>query len=398
MGIKRTLKGQPVRYSKRIIQEAKEIGLYPYFLPVSGEQGHIVRIAGKETVMLGSNNYMGMTEHPDVKRAAIEAIEKYGVGCTGSRYLNGTLDIHLEMEEKLADFMGTESALMFSTGYQTNVGTISSLASSEDYVLSDQFNHASIVDGVRLARTNAVVYKHNDMGDLRKCLSEIPKEAGVLEVTDGIFSMEGTIAKLPEIVGICAPEDVMVMVDDAHSIGVLGPHGEGTAAHFGLKVDITMGTFSKSFASMGGFIAGNEDLLMNIKHSSRTLIFSAAPPPSNVATAMKAMEIIRDEPERRRTLWRNADYLKKGLKQLGFDIGHTDSPIIPVIIGEEPYTVGWWRQLLDRGVYTNPVIYPATPRDRCLLRNSLMATHTLEDLDLVLNAYEEVLKEMPIDE
>jgi len=395
---KRSLIGNRPPFHRRVIEEAMDIGLYPYFIPITGEQGHRVNIKGKETIMLGSNNYLGMTEHPEVKDAAKKAIDRFGVGCTGSRYLNGTLDIHIEMEEKLADFMGAEKALMFSTGYQTNVGTIWSLAGKHDMVLSDQYNHASIVDGCRMAKPEVLIYDHNDMNSLKECIGRLPEDRGVLEVTDGLFSMEGDLAKLPEIVRICKEEDIFIMVDDAHAIGVLGPHGEGTAAHFGLDVDITMGTFSKSFASMGGFIAGNDDVLTDIKHSSRTLMFSAAPPPSNVATAMKAMELIRDEPEHRNNLWRNARYFRDGLRKLGFDTGHSESPIIPVIIGEDIHTVAWWRQLLDRGVYTNPVVYPATPRDRNLIRNSVMATHTIEDLDEALSVYEEVLKILPFDD
>lgn len=395
---KRVLKGNKPPFSRRIIQEAKEIGLYPYFIPITGQQGHRVTINGKDTVMLGSNNYLGMTEHPEVKEAAKKAIDQYGVGCTGSRYLNGTLDIHLQMEEELADFMGTESAIMFSTGYQTNVGTLWSLAGKKDMVISDQYNHASIVDGCRLAKPEVLVYKHNDMKSLKECASCLDPEKGALEVTDGLFSMEGDLAKLPEIVNICRKEDILIMVDDAHAVGVLGSHGQGTADHLAVEVDVTMGTFSKSFASMGGFIAGNEDLLTDIKHSSRTLMFSAAPPPSNVATAMKAMHIIQDEPEHRRNLWRNAKYLNEGFKKMGLDTGHTESPIIPVIIGEDAHTAAWWRMLLDRGVYTNPVVYPATPRDRNLIRNSVMATHTIDDLDEVLRVYEEVLEILPFED
>lgn len=395
---KRVLQGNKPPFSKRVIQESIDIGLYPYFLPISGKQGHRVTIEGKETIMLGSNNYLGMTEHPDVIKAAKDAIDKFGVGCTGSRYLNGTLDIHLEMEEKLADFMGSENALVYSTGYQTNVGTLWSLAGKKDYVLSDQYNHASIVDGLRMAKPNVLVYQHNDMVSMEDCARQVPEDKGALTVTDGLFSMEGDIAKLPEIVDICKKNDFLVMVDDAHAVGVLGSKGQGTANHFGLDVDVTMGTFSKSFASMGGFISGNEDLLMDIKHSSRSLMFSAAPPPANVATAMKAMELIRDEPEHREHLWRNARYLNDGFRKMGLDTGHSESPIIPVIIGEDIHTVMWWRQLLDRGVYTNPVVYPATPRDRNLIRNSVMATHTIDDLDEVLSIYDDVLKILPMDD
>lgn len=398
MNKKRSLKGNSIPFSKIVIESAKEIGLYPYFIPITGEQGHRVNINGKDTVMLGSNNYLGMTENEEVKKAAKEAIDKYGVGCTGSRYLNGTLDIHIEMEELLAEFMGTEAALMFSTGYQTNVGTIYALAGKEDYIISDQYNHASIVDGSRMTRSNVVLFDHNDMEGFSSAIGSIPDDAGALAITDGIFSMEGDICKLPEIHKICRENDVTLMVDDAHSIGVLGPRGTGTANHFGLDVDITMGTFSKSFASMGGFIAGSEEMIFRIKHAARTLMFSAAPPPSNVATAMKALEIIRDEPEHRENVWKNAKYLNDGLKKMGFDTGDSHTPIIPVIIGEEPPTVAYWRLLLDRGVYTNPVIYPATPRNRNLLRNSVMATHTIDDLNHALDMYEIVLEEIPLND
>lgn len=395
---KRMLKGNKPPFSKLVIESAMEVGLYPYFIPVTGEQGHRVNINGMDTVMLGSNNYLGLTEHPEIKKAAKEAIDRYGVGCTGSRYLNGTLDIHLEMEELIADFMGAEAALMFSTGYQTNLGTLYALAGRDDYIISDSYNHASIVDGSRMSRANVMIYRHNDMSSLNDAIRQVPETAGALEVTDGVFSMEGDIAKLPDIHRICRENDVMIMVDDAHGIGVIGPKGRGTAAHFDLDVDITMGTFSKSLVSMGGFIVGKEDLIFEIKHAARSLMFSAAPPPSNVATAMKALQIIRDEPEHKEALWKNAKYLKDGLRKLGFDIGSTETPIIPVIIGEEAPTVASWRILLDKGVYTNPVVFPATPKDRNLLRNSVMATHTIDDLNFALDMYEELLEEIPINE
>jgi 7-keto-8-aminopelargonate synthetase-like enzyme len=285
---------------------------------------------------------------------------------------------------------------MFSTGYQTNLGTIYALAGKEDFIVSDQYNHASIVDGARMSRASVLVYDHNDMVSLEEATSKLPDDTGALEVTDGVFSMEGDIANLPMIHKLCRQNDIMIMVDDAHGIGVIGPNGTGTAAHFGLDVDITMGTFSKSFASMGGFIAGNEDLIFEIKHAARSLMFSAAPPPSNVATAMKALELIRDQPEHRENLWRNAKYLRDGLMKLGFETGSSETPIIPVVIGEEPPTMAYWKLLLDRGVYTNPVIYPATPKDRNLLRNSVMATHTIDDLNYALDKYEEVMNEIPL--
>ena len=382
-------------FSKRVILGAKEIGLYPYFIPITGKQSHRVIINGKETIMLGSNNYLGLTEHPAVAKAAKDAIDRFGVGCTGSRYMNGTLDIHLEMEQLLCEFMNTESSLVFSTGFQTNLGTIYSMVSKEDYVLSDEYNHASIVDGCRMSKANVVIYGHNNADSLRDGLMTVPERSGILTITDGIFSMEGDICDLPGIHKASREFDASILVDDAHGLGVLGPNGRGTAAHFGLDVDITMGTFSKSLASMGGFIVGDEDLIFQIKHSARSLMFSAAPTPSNVATAKKALEILMDEPEHQRALWKNAEYFNRGLRELGFDTGHSNSPIIPVIIGEDIVAAAWWRELLNRGIYTNPVVYPATPRDRNLIRNSVMSTHTTEDLNIALDAYEEISKIIP---
>ena len=396
--LKRQLKGNIQPFSKKVILDAQEIGLYAYFIPITGKQGHIVNIMGKEHVMLGSNNYLGMTEHPEVITAAKKAIDKYGVGCTGSRFLNGTLDIHIEMEELLSSFMGTESSLIFSTGYQTNVGAIYSLAGKEDTILSDQYNHASIVDGSRMSRAEVIVYEHNDARSMENCLSQVPEERGILAITDGIFSMEGDILKLPEVDKVCKRNDIFLMLDDAHSIGVLGEKGRGTASHFGIDVDMTMGTFSKSLASLGGFISADEDVIFNIKHRARTLMFSAAPSPSNIATAKKSLELLMDEPHHRNNLWNNARYLKKGLEDLGFDTGKSESPIIPVIIGEDIIATAYWRQLLDMGIYTNPVLYPATARDRNLIRNSVMATHTKDDLNRVLDAYEKVLDMIPLDD
>ena len=395
---KRKLKGHKPPFSRLVRESAKEAGLYPYFLPVTGEQAHIVDINGKKTIMLGSNNYLGMTEHPDVKEAAKKAIDKYGVGCTGSRYLNGTLDIHLEMENLLAEFMERESALMFSSGYHTNVGTLYSLACREDTIFSDAYNHASIVDGCKLSQAEVVVYQHNDARSLKESISTISEDRGAMCITDGVFSMEGDIAELPSIGKVCNDEEILLMVDDAHSIGVMGNHGRGTANHYNLDVDLTMGTFSKSLASQGGFITGDLDIVDEVKHSARALIFSAAPPPANVATARKALEIFMNDDSYRQKLWKNAAYLKKGLKDLGFNIGNTDSPILPVIIGFDATTMAYWHQLLESGIYTNPVIYPATPKDRCLLRNSVMATHTIDDLNKAIDAYEKVLEMIPLDD
>lgn len=392
------LKGHKPPFSRRIIQEAREIGFYPYFLPIHGQQGHIVDFEGRPTIMLGSNNYLGMTENEEVKRAAKDAIDRYGVGCTGSRYLNGTLDIHIQMEELLSEFMGTEMALIFSSGYHANVGTIYSLTSKDDTVLSDQFNHASIVDGCRMSKTEVVVYEHNDMDSLKRGITTIPIERPLICISDGVFSMEGDIVRYDALHQICRQSHSFIMIDDAHAIGVLGPRGNGTAAEFGLDVDITLGTFSKSMASMGGFITGNEDVIEDIKHTSRALIFSAAPSPSNVAAAMKALELFMDDQSYKTDLWRNADYLRKGFKQMGLDTGSSETPIIPVILGDEGTTMVYWRELLNRGVYTNPVIYPATPKDKNLLRNSVMSTHKIDDLNKALDTYEKVMKEFPVEE
>lgn len=390
------LKGHKPPFSKRIIQEAREIGFYPYFLPIHGQQGHIVDFEGRPTIMLGSNNYLGMTENEEVKKAAKDAIDRYGVGCTGSRYLNGTLEIHLQMEQLIAEFMNTEKALIFSSGYHANVGTIYSLTSKDDTILSDKYNHASIVDGCRMSGTEVVVYEHNDIDSLEKGISALSEDRPFICISDGIFSMEGDIVKYDPLHRTCREEDGFIMIDDAHAIGILGPRGNGTAAQFGLDVDITLGTFSKSMASMGGFISGDEDIVEDVKHTSRSLIFSAAPPPSNVAAAMKALELFMDDQSYKRDLWRNAEYLRKGFKQLGLDTGLSETPIIPVILGDEGTTMVYWRELLNKGVYTNPVIYPATPKDKNLLRNSVMSTHEIDDLNKALDSYESVMRDFPL--
>ena len=375
---------------------AIQMGFYPYFIPISGEQGPTVEINGKDMVMLGSNNYLGLTNHPEIKEAAKNAIEKYGVGCTGSRFLNGTLDIHVELEEKLADFMGMESALVFSTGFQTNLGTISSMITKKDFILSDSLNHASIVDGCRLAKGNSIIYKHNDPESLKASFNSIPEEAGTMVVTDGLFSMEGDLAKLPGIIQIAKEHDSRVMVDDAHAIGVYGKDGRGTTEHFGVEADIIMGTFSKSLASMGGFIVSSEDVIFHIKHTARPFIFSASPPPAAIATASKALDIVMEEPERRDRLIKNSDYFRNSLKKMGYDIGQSESQIIPVVIGDVMDTVDLWKRLYEHDLFTNLVIHPATPPDRSLIRNSIMSTHSKEDLDQALEAYERIGSEMSI--
>jgi 8-amino-7-oxononanoate synthase len=380
---------------------AKEIiatGFYPYFTPLSSGQDTQVIINGKETIMIGSNNYLGLTSHPKVKEAAIKAVEMYGSGCSGSRFLNGTLDIHVELEERLAKFMKRESGLVFSTGFQTNLGTISALVNKGEYMITDRSDHASIVDGCRLSFGKVLKFKHNDMKDLERVLVSIDKNAGKMIIVDGVFSMEGDIANLPKIVELAEKYNSRVMVDDAHSIGVLGENGRGTAEYFGLedKVDIVMGTFSKSFASLGGFIVGDEPVLHYIKHTSRALIFSASMPPAAVAATLAALDIIETEPQRRERLWQITEKMHKGFKDIGLNIGETKTPIIPVYIGEDMHTFKVWKALLEEGVFTNPIISPAVPPGSALLRTSYTATHTDKQLDMVLEIFGKVGKKMGI--
>jgi len=378
--------------------EVKEQGLYPYFRPIASAEDTEVIIEGKKVLMFGSNNYLGLTVHPKVKEAAQKAIEKYGTGTCGSRFLNGTLEIHLELERKLAEFMGKERALVFSTGYQTNLGTISALATKEDVVITDKWDHASIIDGTRLSFGEIRRFKHNDMKDLERVLKSIPEEKGKLIVVDGLFSMEGDIADLPGIVELAKKYNARVMVDDAHAIGVLGKNGRGTAEHYGLEdeVDLVMGTFSKSFASLGGFIAGKEYVINYIQHFARSLIFSASMPPANVAAVSAALDIIKNEPERRQKLWDNTKRMLEGLRNMGYDTGLSETPVIPVIIGDDMKTFMFWRALLDNGVYVNPVISPAVPPGRQLLRISMMATHTDEQIDRALEVFEKLGKKFEV--
>ncbi len=378
--------------------KVKEEGLYPYFRPIASAEDTEVIIEGKKVLMFGSNNYLGLTVHPKVKEAAIKAIEKYGTGTCGSRFLNGTLEIHLELERKLARFMKKERALVFSTGYQTNLGTISALAGKDDVVITDKWDHASIIDGTRLSLGEIRRFKHNDMADLERVLKSIPDNKGKLIVVDGLFSMEGDIADLPGIVELAKKYGARLMVDDAHAIGVLGPNGRGTAEHYGLEdeVDLVMGTFSKSFASLGGFIAGKEYVVNFIQHFARSLIFSASMPPANVAAVSAALDIIINEPERRQRLWDNTKRMLEGLRGMGYDTGLSETPVIPVIIGDDMKTFMFWRALLDNGVYVNPVISPAVPPGRQLLRISMMATHTDEQIDRALEIFEKLGKKFGI--
>ncbi len=370
---------------------AQAFGYYPYFPKIEISDATEVTIDGKHKIMLGSNNYLGLTNHPDVIEAGVLALKKFGAGLTGSRFLNGNIILHEELEERLAEFVGKEKALVFSTGYGVNLGVLGATLGPGDVMLSDELNHASILDGGKFSKTKVMRFKHNNIQDLERCLASINKKKGCLIVVDGIFSMEGDIFNLSDAVKINKKYKARVMIDDAHSLGVLGPNGEGTAAHFGLTdgVDLIMGTFSKSLAGIGGFIAGEDPIIDYLKHFSRTMMFTASLPPSNVATVMKALEIIQKEPERRQRLWDNTEYMLKNLKQMGFDIGNSTTPIIPIIIGADIKTFYVWKELLKRGVYTNPIIAPAVPANRGILRTSYMATHTRDQLDYCL---EQILK------
>jgi 8-amino-7-oxononanoate synthase len=378
-------------------KEAMEAGLYPYFRVIESAQEPEVTVNGKRMIMVGSNNYLGLTNDPRVKDAAIEALRRYGTGCAGSRFLNGTLDIHVQLEEKLARFMRKEAALVFSTGYQTNLGVISALAGKDDVVLIDKMDHASIIDGCRLSFSEIKKFRHNDMDDLERLLRQY-NDRGKLIVVDGVFSMEGDIVNLPEVIELARKYNARVMVDDAHGIGVLGKTGRGTAEHFGLEdeVDLIMGTYSKSLASIGGFIAASEEVIHYIKHFARSLIFSASPPPASIASVSAAVDIIENEPERRERLWKNTRKMLEGFKALGFDTGDSETPIIPIIVGDDMKAFRMARMLHDRGIFANVAVSPAVPNGRALIRTSYMATHTDEQLDRVLEAFREVGKELGI--
>lgn len=379
-------------------REAQAAGYYPYFTPIEASYDTEVVIRGQRKVMVGSNNYLGLTHHPRVLDAAEAALRRYGSGCTGSRFLNGTLDLHEELEERLARFIGKESALVFSTGYQTNLGVISALVGRDDHLYSDKLNHASIVDGSRLAFGVVHRYAHGDLGALERELARSPQDAGKLIVTDGIFSMEGDIADLPGIVALAEFHGAEVMVDDAHSLGVLGARGGGTAQHFRLedRVSLVMGTFSKSLASIGGVIAGPEPVIHYLKHHARSLIFSASMPPSAVASVLAALDVIEEEPERRDALWRNTQRLQEGLRALGYDTGKSETPVIPVLIGDMERMLVFWKELFEFGVFTNPVTPPAVPENSCRLRISVMATHMDEHIDFVLDAFAHVGRRMAV--
>lgn len=378
-------------------EEVRKIGFYPYFRPIESAQDTEVYIHGKKYLMLGSNSYLGLTNDERVKEAAIKATEKYGTGCAGSRFLNGTLDLHEELEKKLAEFVHKEAALLFSTGFLVNQGTIAPLVGRDDVVIIDSLDHASIIEGTRLSFGKTFRFKHNDMNDLEIKLKNAG-DSGKLIVVDGIFSMEGDIAKLPEIVKLAKKYNARVMVDDAHSIGVLGENGRGTANHFGLddEIDLIMATFSKSFASLGGFIAGPAKVIDYLKHNSRALIFHASPTPAATAAAMKSLEIMQTEPERIEKLWKNTRKMLKGFKALGYDIGIAETPIIPLVVGEDMLCFKMWKALSEAGIFINPVVPPAVPSGRSLIRTSYMATHTEEQLDFVLDTFGKIGKKLGI--
>ena len=376
-------------------KELMSAGLYPYFRIVESAQDPEVLIRGRRMIMVGSNNYLGLTNHPRVKEAAIHAIEKYGSGCAGSRFLNGTLTIHVELEGKLARFIRKDAALVFSTGFQVNLGVISAMVGKDDIVIIDKMDHASIIDGCRLSYGEVKKFKHNDMADLERILQQNGGR-GKLIVVDGVFSMEGDIVNLPEVVKLAKAYGARLMIDDAHGIGVLGKTGRGTAEHFGLEdeVDLIMGTYSKSLASIGGFIAGSEEVVHYIKHFARSLIFSASPPPASVAAVSVALDIIENEPERIERLWRNTRKMLKGFKSLGFEVGPSETPIIPIIVGDNETAFRMAMMLEDEGVFANVAVSPAVPDGRALIRTSYMATHTEEQLEKVLGAFEKVGRAM----
>lgn len=377
------------------VKEAIASGYYPFFIPLNENEGTEVIYKGHRLIMCGSNNYLGLTTHPKVREAAVDAIQRYGTSCTGSRFLNGTLAMHEQLESELAEWVRKEATLVFSTGMQVNLGTVSALIGREDIVILDKDDHASIVDGARLGYGKIERFRHNDMAHLDRVLRCLPENAGRLIVVDGLFSMGGDLACLPEIVELAKKHGARVMVDDAHGMGVFGG-GRGVAEHFGLsaEVDLIMSTFSKSFASLGGFVAGDTDVIDYIKHHARSLIFSASIPPANTAAALAALDVMRNEPERVQRVNDIGDYMRKGYRELGYNIADSVSPIIPIIIGDDQKTFMAWRMLFDRGVFVNPVISPAVPQGSQLLRTSYMATHTNAQLDQVLEIFGQVGKEL----
>jgi 8-amino-7-oxononanoate synthase len=383
-------------YRYDIPAKVRETGFYSFFRVVESAQDPEVVIEGRRLIMLGSNNYLGLTNDPRVKEAAIEAIRRYGSGCAGSRFLNGTLDLHVRLEDRLAEFMRQEAAITFATGFQVNLGAISCLVGKGDTVYLDKQDHACIIDGARLSFGEVRKFRHNDAGDLRRQMRQDSDAKGRFIVVDGVFSMEGDIAPLPEIIAAAQDFGAGLMVDDAHGIGVMGPTGRGTVEHFGLEddVDLIMGTFSKSMASVGGFIAGDSVVVDYIKHRARTMIFSAAPPPASIAAALATVEIMDSEPERRARLWKNTRFFLEGLKSLGLDTGNSQTPVVPIVVGEDSVALELVHRLHEAGVFVNCVLSPATPPGRALIRTSLMATHTTAQLSRALEAIENVARQV----
>ncbi len=377
--------------------EIKALGLYPYFRPISESEDTIVVIEGQKRIMLGSNNYLGLTHHPKVLEAASRALSTYGSGCTGSRFLNGTLDLHLQLEAALADFLGKEDCIVFSTGYNANLGLISGLVGRRDVVFLDKLDHASIVDGAKMSDGETVRFNHGDLAGLERKLEQHPG-VGKMVIVDGIYSMEGDIADIPGLLKACKRHGAALAIDDAHSIGVLGPKGDGTAAHFGLSddVDIIAGTFSKSLASIGGFVTGSRSVINYLRHHSRPLIFTASLPPSNTAGVLAALAVLQVDTERREQLWANTRRLQSGFHAIGFDTGPSETPIVPILIGGLDQTLVMWRKVFDAGIFTNPVVPPAVPPSQCRLRTSVMATHTADQIDYCVEAIGKIGKELGV--
>ncbi|MEX0599803.1 MAG: pyridoxal phosphate-dependent aminotransferase family protein [Rhodothermales bacterium] len=398
-----TLRGEPTLFDKchRFFDESgdyaqvKKADLYPYFRQIERNEGSRAIMNGREIIMAGSNNYLGLTSDPRVQEAAAKAIKQYGTGCTGSRFLNGTLDLHIELEERLAAFMGRDACVLFSTGYMTNEGVIQAVTGKGDFIFSDKDNHACIVAGTQVSHAETLRYRHNDMNHLRHQMKKVHDDrpdAGKLIVTDGVFSMSGVIAKVPELVGLAEEFGAALMLDDAHACGVIGPGGRGSAAYHDLDdhVHLVTGTFSKSFASLGGFCVGDRDVIEFIRHRSSTHVFSASMPPANVATVIKCLDILESEPERLDRLWEISDYMREGFRDLGFNVWTSQTPIIPVVIGDMMTCFKFWRDLLEEGVFVNAVVPPAVPQGQSLMRTSYMATHTNDELDFILEAFKRV--------
>ncbi len=388
-------------YDYTLADEVKKQGLYPYSHPFQENEGPVVMIGGRKVVMAGSNNYLGLTTHPRVQEAAKKAVEKYGTGCSGSRYLTGTVDLHIELEERLAKFLNKEACLTYSTGFQTALGVISTLVGHGDYVVSDRDNHACIVLGTLISKgqtAELVRYKHNDMTNLETVLSRLPVDAPKLVVSDGVFSTTGDVVDLPKMVAAAKKYNARVMIDDAHSVGVIGKGGRGTASHFGLEneVDLVMGTFSKTFASLGGFVVGDKSVINYLRHNSPAYIFSASPTPSSVAAAIESLKILEEEPERVNRLIENADRVRQGLKQLGFAVHENKTAIIPVTIGDTKKTLLFWKKLFDAGVYANAFVRPGVPPGMEMLRTSYMATHEKEHLDKIVELFGVIGKELGV--